>query len=573
MGSSGQDSTLIVMNAPNNGFQHVKLWKRWFKYDSSGALIQASSDEVKKYAIGLQVYQRFNVDGSSWVPFANPFYVAVSRDVIDCDGNSYINEDNPFKFEYVKAENDIWKWQFLQYDGIKNGFPKYGLLNGEKKEYVYEVREIGVYTGNHASTVDELTRVYDYANTTNWEFDETHKDAESYSKANGINVEAGKLKVTKAWEGGHVGSRIYFEVYRGNENITSSIVEDPESYGLTVHQVYKDDTHTALIVTSNGTDWTPIEIQGLPIGPSGGGTRYSYAIKEIGYSEADGTNCWDGEIIKNADGSDRKDPYGNSVTAEITGESGLLTGYQIDSSGASKTAENKSASVNVNQEHTITVNNKYVEKYTDLSITKVWTNQAGTFLTWPSDVQTITVDLYAGEEKFAEGIQLFLTPPKIEGTEDYMTESFRQIGTTKPTYTWTRSIDKSGTQYTFTFPNLPALSDGTVYSVRETPPGDYQVSYGALGDREIEIPKLDANGDPIMSDGQFVMQTVTETVFQENLTAQGAADGHVIRNMKTESGVELPHAGGPGARTLALTGAALAASAALGLAWKRKALP
>jgi hypothetical protein len=45
--------------------------------------------------------------------------------------------------------------------------------------------------------------------------------------------------------------------------------------------------------------------------------------------------------------------------------------------------------------HTITVNNTYVEKYKDFEFTKVWENGVGEFQTWPADISSIKVDLYA----------------------------------------------------------------------------------------------------------------------------------------------------------------------------------
>jgi hypothetical protein len=119
-----------------------------------------------------------------------------------------MDENNPFVFEGGVSENNgAWRWQLID-NASKTGFPTYAVVNGQKVYYEYEAREIGVYTTidgvNKASAADQLQRVFDYTNTQEWSFDYQHKQPK------GINVEAGKLKVTKNWQGGHEGSRIYF---------------------------------------------------------------------------------------------------------------------------------------------------------------------------------------------------------------------------------------------------------------------------------------------------------------------------------------------------------------------------
>ena len=231
--SDAIDNTLMVMNAPKDSFAHVYFSKAWFKFNEQGQLVQAGENDTRNYAIGLQLYQKLS-GTDTWHAFAKPFYIASSTDVIDCNGHRYImDENNPFKFnEEPSANGNIWRWLFIEADDSRNGFPRYALINGQRIPYEYEAREIGVYQGSHASTADELTRVYDYTTVQDWTFDSSAENQQN-NGPQGINVEAGKLKVTKTWQGGNVGSRIYFEVYRGGENITSEIVADPESYGLT----------------------------------------------------------------------------------------------------------------------------------------------------------------------------------------------------------------------------------------------------------------------------------------------------------------------------------------------------
>ena len=516
--SEQKDSTLIVMNAPKDSFQHVKLFKTWFKYNENGQLVQASSNDVNQYAVGLQVYQRLKQDGAEWAPFARPFYIAVSRNVIDCNGQTYINEDNPFKFEYMQDDNGVWKWQFLQYDGIRNGFPRYGLVNGQKVEYEYEVREFGVYTGNHASKASDLTRVYDYTNAQEWYFDEQHKDAQNNERARGVNVAAGKLKVTKQWQGGHTGSKIYFKVYRGEEDITSQIVDDPESYHLTEHQVVDGGTHKALIVKCDGTSWEEILIEGLPMAPAGGGTPYQYSIKEIGYSEADGTDCWDGENIIESDGSMRQEPNGSGpVVVHI---SDLLTGYVIDNAGNETKINGQSASVAVTGDnpHSIQVNNTYVEKYKNFEFKKVWENSSGEFDTWPGSIASITVDLYANNSKCAEGIEISPTPPQDPQS---MVNKFTWNGIT---YRCEVNVDSSGKIYSIKIPNLPARNDDgeITYTVKETAITEYETKYGHITEGIV------VSGDDLVN---------VKTFEEENMDY--AADGKVICNKKEEKQYEV----------------------------------
>lgn len=510
--SDAQDSTLIVMNAPKASFDHVHLLKTWFRYNSSGQLVQASSSDVSRYAVGLQVYQRLKQNGAEWAPFANPFYISTSRDVIDCQGQTYINEDNPFKFEYLQDNNGVWKWQFLQYDGIRNGFPRYGLVNGHKVEYEYEIREFGVYTGDHASKASDLTRVYDYTSAQNWYFDEQHKDAQNNERAKGVNVAAGKLKVTKQWQGGSVGSKIYFKLYRGDErgdeDITPLVIADPDSFHLTEHQVIDDGTHKALIVRSDGTNWEELLIEGLPVAPANGGSPYQYSIKEIGYSEADGTDCWDGENIIESDGSIRQEPNGTGPVEVHISE--LLTGYVIDNTGSETLIKGRSTPVTVTgtQPHTVRVNNTHVEKYKDFKFTKVWEGSNGESITWPSSIESITVDLYANDSandsKVASGIRLSPTPPQDQQST---VNRFTWDGIT---YRCEVSADPSGKIYSISIPNLPArISDEEVtYTVKETAVSGYETDYGHITENAAH-----------------------EKVFEKE-SADSAADGKTIRNKK-----------------------------------------
>ena len=577
--SNAQDTTLIVMNAPKDSFDHVFFSKTWYKYDNLGHLVQAETNDIKNYAIGLQIYQKLSSPpDSAWHEFAKPFYIAASTDVINCNGKKYIiDENNPFKFnEDPNTNGSEWKWLFIEADGARNGFPKYALINGQKIPYVYEVREIGVFVGNHASSEDELTRVYDYALTQKWEFDESDMNKQNGGPS-GINVEAGKLKVTKRWSNGHVGSRIYFQVFQNDTDITETIVGDPDSYGLTEHQVYDDGTHKALIVKSDGTNWEEFLIQGLPKAPAGGGTPYQYSIKEIGYSEADGTNCWDGETIVNSDGSIRKDPHGNDIVVHI---SELLTGYQLDGATESQT-NGRSTSTTIiaaGDPHIIQVNNSYVEKYKDLVITKIWQDSMANFLTWPSEKTSITVDLYANGTKVVGDILLYINPPSQTSEKKFTWNGV--------TYNWDISLDQSGTIYTFTIHDLPAKVDeggsqvNAVYEIREHEDTDFVISYGYFEEVEENVQQVDSEGHPVYdNNGQPVYKTdpatgelikVTKKVFLANNNATGVQDGKVIRNLVTEEdGFELPSTGGPGTRWIYILGAALTFFAA-GLIWKRK---
>lgn len=502
--SDAQDSTLIVMNAPKDSFQHVKLFKTWFRYNSSGQLVQASSSDVNRYAVGLQVYQRLKQNGAEWAPFANPFYISTSTAVIDCGGQTYINEDNPFKFEYLQDDNGVWKWQFLQYDGIRNGFPRYGLVNGHKVEYEYEIREFGVYTGDHASKASDLTRVYDYTSAQNWYFDEQHKDAQNNERARGVNVAAGKLKVTKQWQDGSVGSKIYFKLYRGDEDITPLVIADPDSFHLTEHQVIDDGTHKALIVRSDGTNWEEMLIEGLPVAPANGGSPYQYSIKEIGYSEADGTDCWDGENIIESDGSIRQEPNGTGPVVVHISE--LLTGYVIDNTGSETLINGRSKPVTVTgtDPHSIQVNNKHVEKYKDFKFTKVWKGSNGESITWPSSIESITVDLYANDSKVASGITLSPTPPQDQQST---VNRFTWDGIT---YRCEVSADPSGKIYSIRIPDLPARisNEEAAYTVKETAVSGYETDYGHITENAAH-----------------------EKVFEKE-SAASAADGKTIRNKK-----------------------------------------
>ena len=525
LASDGKDGTLIVMNAPNNTFHHVYFSKEWYKYEN-GQFVKAGNNDTRNYAIGIQIYQRLKSGGNNgeWHPFAKPIYIGAPNGIIDNGGKNYIMDpNNPFVFNENPTvdNNGVWRW-LLRDEGAQNGFPRYAMVNGQKVYYEYEAREIGVYTtenGQKASSVDQLQRVYDYSNIQSWNFDESAGGNQQHGP-NGINVEAGKLNVTKSWQGGHTGSKIYFKVYRGNEDITASIVADPESYGLTEHQVLDDGTHKALIVTSDGTNWTTLLIQGLAEAPAGGGSAYVYSIKEIGYAEADGTDWWDGEVVTNPDGSPRKDPRGNDIVAHV---SDLLTGYQIDSGGNQSPVNGSSPGTTVvdDETHTITVNNTYVEKYKDFEFTKVWENGTGEFQTWPADISSIKIDLYAkagtGDPvKIADGVDFYVTPPTQDSKQEFTWNGVK--------YKWRVSVDPSGTIYTFKIPDLPAKDvypngNDYEYSVVEQSMDDYETRYGSISDTQKPV--------------EGTNQTITVKTFVDE-EATFAANGKVISNKKDE---------------------------------------
>jgi hypothetical protein len=528
-----KDTTMIVMNNPKNNFDQLRFSKKWYKVASNGQMTQANSTELNQYAIGIQIYQKLDADGYDWVPYAAPFYIASSTSVINNNNTPYImSADMPFKFNgNPQNTNGEWTWNIIRGDDASPGFPQYATINGQQINYKYEAREIGVYKNpqypNGVSNADQLERVFDYSNTQEWSFDRNH------TQPQGINVEAGKLKVTKEWQGNNVGSCIYFHVFQGNKDITDDIVANYDNYGLSEYQVYDDGTHKALIVKSDGEYWEELLIQGLAMAPSGGGTPYQYSIQEIGYSEADGTNCWDGEAVINSDGTTRTDPHGNTVITHI---SELLTGYQIDSNGVSEPVNGRSGATSVtgNTVHEITVKNKYEEKYKDLEITKIWTDQLGNYLTWDQD---ITVDLYNGNNLIAESILLFVTPPDQQATKSFVIDGV--------TYNWEVSLDASGKVYTFRFKDLPAKINNqeAVYSVVEKELTGFETLYGFI------------------SDGQF----------RPNTNGESASDGQTIKNMKVElGGPELPSTGGPGTDVFRYVGLLLTALAVTGLVMRKK---
>ena len=582
MASDGKDGTLIVMNAPNNTFHHVYFSKEWYKYNQNGQLVKADNADTKNYAIGIQIYQRLksNDNSNEWHAFAKPIYIGAPNGIIDCNGKNYImDENNPFVFnDAPTVEDGTWKWLFRD-EGAQNGFPRYAIVDGNTVYYEYEAREIGVYTTENnqkVSSAEQLQRVFDYSNIQTWNFDENAASNQN-NGPKGINVEAGKLKVTKRWSNGHVGSRIYFQVFQNDTDITETIVGDPDSYDLTEQQVYDDGTHKALIVKSDGTNWENLLIQGLPKAPAGGGSPYQYSIKEIGYSEADGTNCWDGETIVDSNGSIRKDPHGNNIIVHI---SELLTGYQIDGATESQT-NGRSASTTIlesGEPHIIQVNNSYVEKYKDLEITKIWQDSTANFLTWPSEKTSITVDLYANGTKVVGDIPLYINPPSQTSKKEFTWNGV--------TYNWDISFDQSGTIYTFTIYDLPAKVDeggsqvDAVYEIREHKDTDFVISYGYFEEVEENVQQVDSEGHPVYdNNGQPVYKTdpatgelikVTKKVFLANNNATGVQDGKVIRNLVTEEdGFELPSTGGSGTRWIYILGTALTFFA-VGLLWKRK---
>ncbi len=540
--AEGKDGTLIVMNAPKTAFHHVVFEKEWYKYDQNGQLVKAGSNDVKNYAVGIQIYQRIKSpdNNGEWHTFAKPIYLGAPGGIIDNNGNNYImDENNPFVFEGGVSENNgAWRWQLID-NASKTGFPTYAVVDGRRVYYEYEAREIGVYTTidgvNKASSADQLQRVFDYTNTQEWSFDYQHKQPE------GINVEAGKLKVTKNWQGGHEGSRIYFKLFRNGTDITDDVISEPENYGLNEFQVYDDGTHKALFVAYDGTSWDQnYVIQGLPIGPSGGGSLYKYSIQEIGYSEADGTNCWDNETITNSDGSTRTDPHGQTVTVDIDAD--LLVGYKVDNGTVSKNSDGKSGEAVLtelpdNAPHSIEVYNNYVEKYKDFEFSKVWENGAGEFQTWPADISSIKVDLYAkagtGEPvKIKEGIDFYVTPPTQDSKQEFTWNGV--------TYKWEVSVDASGKIYTFKIPDLPAKDsypngNDYEYSVVEQSVTDYITRYGHNVEEQKTVEVTDEGGNTVYEEDGVTPKTKTVTV--KSFVAEeadSASNGKVISNKKDE---------------------------------------
>ena len=523
-----EDTTLMVMNTPSKTFDNVGWIKRWFVPQDNGQIVEVSSDNnpiVSKYAVGLQIYQRLGENGTP-VPFTGPFYIAQSDDVIQ--GKVIYSADNTFKINDLGWDNGKWKMNFIKDDqktgqGLPSGFPEGGFnTNSTWEKYYYEIKEIGVYTGSHATSAEQLTRVLDYSNVKAWGFDKDNTDRNN-EKVKGINYPAGELDVTKKWEGGHEGSRIYFRVFRDDDDITSEIVNNPEQYGLTEHQVYKgmDDSgnpvpaHDSLIVkcTPDGGSfvWETLKIKGLQIATfNSNGQKTgdcSYSIKEIGYSEADGANFWDGDQITAPNGLTEKFRIGD-----------LLTGYQVNGGNEMPGEVSPSVDFASNGTQSIQINNKYKEKYKDFEFTKVWQNQAGDFLSWPTDVTTISVDLYANGNKIVDGIQLFLTPPDQNATQQF---TYNGV-----TYTWQRQLDASGTRYTFRIANLPAKYNDSdaEYSVKEAEATGFTISYGSIVDDK----------------------------FKPSQSLDHAGDGQVISNLQQDQGVELPNTGGFGTTTLTI---------------------
>lgn len=578
--SDQQDSTLIVINAPKEAFSGVNLRKSWYKYNDNGDIVAANANDIRQYAAGFQIYQKAKTS-DDWAEFGRPFYIASDLNVINCDGQTYINYAyNPFKFESVQCNDGVWNWRLIRENDSRPGFPRYAIIDGQRVEYEYKIREIGVYQNTNASggasNAEQLIRVYDYANTKEWTFDYQNHNAQNDDGARGINVKAGKLRITKKWSDGQMGSKVYFHVFQNGTNITEAIVSDPDSYGLTEHQVVNDDSHKAIIVKSDGTDFEEILIQGLPLAPAGGGTLYQYAIQEIGYAEADGTDCWDGENIIDSDGTTREDPHGTLITVDINE---LLTGYQIDGGSESQiSGRSDSTPIIGNKIHVIQANNTYVEKYKDLVITKIWQDSMANFLTWPSEKTSITVDLYANGTKVVEDILLYINPPSQTSKKEFTWNGV--------TYNWDISLDQSGTIYTFTIHDLPAKVDeggsqvNAVYEIREHEDTDFVISYGYFEEVEENVQQVDSEGHPVYdNNGQPVYKTdpatgeiikVTKKVFYSNNNATGVQDGKVIRNLVTEEdGFELPSTGGSGTHWIYILGAALTLFAA-GLLLKKE---
>lgn len=558
-----EDTTLMVMNTPTETFDNIEWKKQWYVNNNGTITIvdnnHNNSNAVSDYAVGLQIYQKVAGTDGPLFPFTGPFYIAENESVIP--GHVIYSEDNTFIASRMDGQG-VWRYQFIKdpsktSKGLPSGFPKGGYnSNGDWVDYEYVIKEIGVYTGNGATSADQLTRVLDFTNVGSWTF-----SGNQTSNRLGINYPAGKMTVTKKWNGTRPGSRVYFRIYRDNTDITDEIVNDPESYGLTVHDTYSDSEapdHNSLIVRSDlitsgdeqTVQWQQLLIQGLQLKYFNGntpGANCTYAIKEIGYSEADGTNHWDGDpiMIQLADGS-------MADSGEYYHVSEMLTGYVINDQGnASVVNDGRSSSVTpaTTDNGKIEIQNKDVEpKFKNFEFTKIWQDQSGKYLKWPDEVKTITVDLYANGSKVVESVKLFVTPP-----DQQTTQSFTWSG---KTYEWTVNYDQSGLVYGFKVFNLPAKynNQDAVYSVVETDMSDeYEVNYGF-----IELVEK-TEGD----------ETVTETVFRPINNAESAADGQVIRNMKVVKGVELPHTGGPGTRSFYEIGGILILLAGLCLMKRR----
>ena len=190
-----------------------------------------------------------------------------------------------------------------------------------------------------------------------------------------------------------------------------------------------------------------------------------------------------------------------------------------------------------NAPHSIEVYNNYVEKYKDFEFSKVWENGAGEFQTWPADISSIKVDLYAkagtGEPvKIADGIDFYVTPPTQDSKQEF---TWNDV-----TYKWEVSVDASGKIYTFKIPDLPAKDsypngNDYEYSVVEQSVTDYITRYGHNVEEQKTVEVTDEGGNTVYEEDGVTPKTKTVTV--KSFVDEGinsASNGKVISNKKDE---------------------------------------
>ena len=191
-----------------------------------------------------------------------------------------------------------------------------------------------------------------------------------------------------------------------------------------------------------------------------------------------------------------------------------------------------------NAPHSIEVFNNYVEKYKDFEFSKVWENGAGEFQTWPADISSIKVDLYAkagtGEpvKIKEEGIDFYVTPPTQDSKQEFTWNGV--------TYKWEVSVDASGKIYTFKIPDLPAKDsypngNDYEYSVVEQSVTDYITRYGHNVEEQKTVEVTDEGGNTVYEEDGVTPKTKTVTV--KSFVAEeadSASNGKVISNKKDE---------------------------------------
>ena len=467
-GVVGNNGTLTIINKLPT-YDQITIIKKWYE-NNNGSWNDVSGDAFKTddYAFGFivqrQVVELDDNDQETGTVIAD--YADYGNEII-VKQNDVVLNDNEFN---VECQGSIWQYRIQgsgdlsrhENDLVKTGY--YEKEDGTKvwAGFKYRFMETNAY---ELSSVKEGGTVKPKSDWKTLPWNPKYENSGNSTTIS--NYPIGEIDVTKTWENDDpdqpIGSKVYFKVYRGDDDITSDIIAHPANYGLYSNQVYSDDNneHDSVVLTYNGKAWDTIRVQGLQI-LTENSSQYEYKVKEIGYSDKNNNNYWD--------------------------VSAFLQSYKIDN-GESVDPSNSGASQGISAAapfKTITIENRHIKTETDFEFTKVWQDYTGEGIGWKAPIE-ITLHQTFKETGTTTGKEATFTIKPYQTSEgETVTKKFTFDG---EEYEWDMKVSHEGSYYTFKIEHLPFKDGEDVlsYYVTEEAVDGYLRSYAFATDNGLEI--------------------------------------------------------------------------------------